>query len=108
MQPQTYKTQSDMVPPDYCIPVVITTAHRGVFFGYIAPSDECNKTLVVWRCRNCLSWASDSKGFLGLGAVGPIGEARIGPAVRRIILHDVTAIFDVEPAAVLVWETAPF
>lgn len=101
----TFKQQTDMTVPAGYKPVVLTTAHRGVFFGYINPDTEGDKLQPVYRCRNCLSWSSDNKGFLGLGSHGPVGEAKIGPAVPRLLLHDVTAVIDVTEAARQEWET---
>jgi len=95
-----FESQPEVTVPTGYVPVVICTAHRGVFFGYIDEADHEKRTMKVYRCRNCLSWNSDNKGFMGLASCGPIGEARIGPAVLRITLQDVTAVmFCTEPAA---------
>ena len=61
--------------------VLVTTVHRGVFFGYTtddfanAPAD---KPLAVnlRAARNCVYWSSQVKGFLGLATVGPLNDSR--------------------------------
>jgi len=45
-------------------PVVVTTAHRGVFFGYAG--DTSGQTIKLERARNCVYWTSDVRGFIGL------------------------------------------
>lgn len=86
-------------------PVLVTTAHRGVFFGYA--KDYSEKTVELRAARNCISWGTDNKGFLGLANMGPTKSARVGPAAD-IILHDVTCVAQCTDEAVRAWETAPW
>ena len=86
-------------------PVLVTTAHRGVFFGYL--NDDGKTTVKLKRARNCLYWSQDVKGFLGLAATGPSASCRIGPAAD-ITLMDVTSVSEVTPAAVERWEGQPW
>lgn len=87
-------------------PVLVTTAHRGVFFGYAngAPAGE---TIKLKRARNCLYWSADVKGFIGLASTGPSQSCRVGPAAD-IELRSITAIVEVTPAAAEKWEGAPW
>jgi len=85
--------------------VLVTTLHRGVFFGYATKTD--GPTIQLRRARNCIYWSSDVKGFLGLAAMGPTASCRIGPAAD-IELRDITAVAEVVPAAVARWEAAPW
>ena len=55
-------------------PVVVTTAHRGVFFGYA--KDTSGETIKLRAARNCVYWSSDVKGFIGLVASGPTRSCR--------------------------------
>jgi len=88
-------------------PVLVTTAHRGVFFGY-APTDYTDaKTITLKNARNCIYWSSDIKGFMGLASTGPTASCRVGPAVD-ITLRDVTSVSEVSPSAVKEWEAAPW
>lgn len=82
--------------------VVITTSHRGVFFGYL--EKEEGTTVTLTKARNCIYWSSDVRGFVGLSVTGPTGDCKIGPAAQRIKLHDVTSILDASDKAVEAWE----
>lgn len=85
--------------------VVVTTAHRGVFFGY-ATDIEGDK-IELRAARNCLYWSRDIRGFLGLAVTGPSKDCRVGPAVN-VQLRDITSVLKCEPAAVQAWEAAPW
>lgn len=84
--------------------VLVTTAHRGVFFGYA--SDTEGKSIKLRAARNCLRWAG-TKGFLGLAAEGPNDQCRIGPAAD-IELRDITCVAECTEAAAKAWEQAPW
>lgn len=87
-------------------PVLVTTAHRGVFFGYA--TDTSGETVVLERARNCLYWHESVRGFIGLAANGPNSQCRIGPACSRIELRNITSVSDVSADAVRAWESAPW
>lgn len=86
-------------------PVIVTTVHRGVFFGYTTNTD--NEVITLKRARLCLYWSRDVKGFMGLAATGPSSGCRIGPAAD-ITLRGITAVLEVPPAVVEKWEAAPW
>lgn len=86
-------------------PVLVTTAHRGVFFGYANKTD--GETISLKRSRLCVYWSTDCKGFMGLAANGPTSGCRIGPPAD-IALRNVTAVVEVTPEAVAKWEAAPW
>jgi hypothetical protein len=86
-------------------PVLVTTAHRGVFFGYADNTD--GDVIVLDRARLCVYWSRDVKGFMGLASGGPTSGCRIGPPAK-IELRAVTAVAEVTPAAVKAWESAPW
>lgn len=86
--------------------VIVTTAHRGVFFGYA--SDTGGETIKLRRARLCLYWSADVKGFMGLAANGPSASCRIGPAAD-ITLRNITAVLDdLSDEAIAKWESAPW
>lgn len=85
--------------------VMVTTAHKGVFFGYA--QDTSGATIKLRAARNCIYWTTDVKGFMGLAANGPSRECRIGPAAD-IELRDITSVAEVTPAAADKWETHPW
>lgn len=86
-------------------PVLVTTAHRGVFFGYATKTDGA--TIALKRSRLCLYWSADVHGFMGLAATGPSANCRIGPPAD-ITLRNITAVLEVTPDAVAKWEAGPW
>ena len=86
-------------------PVIVTTQHRGVFFGYADNTD--GETITLKRARLCVYWSRDVRGFMGLASSGPTKSCRIGPAAD-ITLRAITAVIEVLPAAVTEWEAAPW
>lgn len=85
--------------------VLVTTAHRGVFFGYADKTD--GETIKLSRSRLCVYWSEDCRGFMGLAANGPTKSCKIGPAAD-IELRNITAVLECTPASVEAWEKAPW
>lgn len=85
--------------------VVVTTSHRGVFFGYTVNTGGA--IISLRAARNCLRWSEDVKGFMGLASSGPTANCRIGPAAD-IELRDITSVMNCTPVAVAAWEKAPW
>lgn len=85
--------------------VLVTTAHRGVFFGYTHETDGA--VIKLRAARNCVYWPSEQKGFLGLASSGPLSGAKIGPAAD-IELRDITCVAECTDEAVARWEKAPW
>lgn len=85
--------------------VLVTTTHRGVFFGYA--TDTSGTTIKLRDARNCIYWPVQNRGFLGLAKMGPVGGAKIGPAAD-IELRDITCVAECTPQAVEAWEKAPW
>jgi hypothetical protein len=85
--------------------VLVTTEHRGVFFGYATDTDGA--TIKLRAARNCIYWPANNKGFLGLANMGPVDGARIGPPAN-IDLRDITCVAECTPEAVKRWEQAPW
>ena len=83
--------------------VVVTTAHRGVFFGYASDTD--GDQIVLNRSRLCVYWSADVKGFMGLAANGPTKSCLIGPPAT-ITLRNITAVLECTPEAAKAWESA--
>lgn len=85
-------------------PVLVTTAHRGVFFGYLGDRKPSKTSVVLTDCRNCGYWSADVRGFLGLAAQGPGPQCKIGPAAPRVTIYDVTSVSDCTAEAAQRWE----
>lgn len=50
------------------IPLLVTTQHRGVFFGYGQKTKE--NTIEIKQARMAVYWTSDLKGVFGLAVGG--------------------------------------
>jgi hypothetical protein len=87
------------------IAVLVTTAHRGVFFGYT--SDIDGETITLRAGRNCLYWSADVKGFVGLATKGPNANCRVGPPAN-IQLRNITSVVAVSDDAAKAWEASPW
>lgn len=88
------------------VPVVVTTKHKGVFFGYGTPKLEDNKRIV--NARMCVYWSTSNKGVMGLASNGPDSNARVSLAVPAITLNDITAVMECSPEAAKAWEKGPW
>jgi hypothetical protein len=86
-------------------PVIVTTEHRGVFFGYAG--DTSGDQIALRASRLCLHWTSEVKGFMGLAGSGPTKGCRIGPPAD-ITLRKITAVLECTDAAAKAWESAPW
>jgi hypothetical protein len=85
--------------------VMVTTSHRGVFFGYAL--DTSGASIKLRAGRNCLYWPTENKGFMGLANMGPVKGARVGPPAD-IELRDITSVAECTDVAVAAWESAPW
>jgi hypothetical protein len=85
--------------------VLVTTEHRGVFFGYA--KDTSGDTIKLRAARNCIYWPAENKGFLGLASDGPIKGARVGPPAD-IELRAITCVALCTEKAVSAWESEPW
>ena len=88
------------------IPMIVTTEHRGVFFGYGEPTTET--TIRLERVRMCVHWSRDVHGVVGLAANGPTSGCRIGPAAPAMTIHKVTGIMEVSKEAEEKWNQEPW
>ena len=85
--------------------VIVTTTHRGVFFGYATDID--GEIIKLRGGRNCLYWPASNKGFIGLAAMGPLEGSRVGPPAT-ISLRDITSVIECSGEAAKLWEGAPW
>jgi hypothetical protein len=98
--------------------ILITTQHRGVFFGQIdekqletykqrASTDPtAPKNLIdIKDCRMAIYW-NTKRGVMELAEVGPNSGSKIGAKADVDILHDVTGIFSVTDNAAEKWLNA--
>lgn len=91
------------------VPVLLTTSHRGVFFGYLPEYPaSCPAEVRLADARNCVSWSTTERGVFGLAVAGPSDRCRIGPKVPELIINAVTSIARCTPEAAARWEEGPW
>ena len=87
-------------------PVLITTKHRGVFFGHIdLDQDIQGLSMPLKGAKMAIYWGT-TKGVMELAETGPTAKSKISSAADIDILHDITAIFSVTEAAAKKWADA--
>ena len=86
--------------------VLVTTIHRGVFFGTLV--EDAGDVVTLDQARCCLYWDQATKGFLGLTASGPNTNCRVGPAAPKLTLRGITSVAVCTPEAIAAWEAAPW
>lgn len=98
--------------------VVVTTAHRGVFFGEVISYDLAREvtdaagvtvktpsTIVLRDSRVVVYWPAEVRGFVGLAYTGPLKGSRISPAAPTAQYTDVTGLLECTPEAITAWES---
>lgn len=84
-------------------PVIVTTEHRGVFFGY-AGDTSCTE-IKLERARMAIVFGT-TKGILELAETGPTSRSKISARAPSIDVRKITAVIEVAPDAVKAWEDA--
>jgi hypothetical protein len=87
--------------------VLVTTEHRGVFFGYLVGEPSKEKVLLE-KARNCIYWDASTHGFVGLAERGPGRECKVGPAAPTLTLFGITSVAECTAEATEAWERAPW
>lgn len=83
-------------------PVIVTTSHRGVFFGHA--KDTSGDAIQLRAAKMAIYW-NTKKGLFELASVGPNSGSRISlPA--DIEVRGVTSVIEVTPEALAKWESA--
>lgn len=88
--------------------VVVTTSHRGVFFGELSEINADAKTCSLKDAQMCVYWSSDVRGFIGLAANGPTAGCRVSPSAPYQHLEGYTSITLCGDTAIAAWESAPW
>jgi len=83
--------------------VIVTTKHRGVFFGYIDPAKLTSTTVALSDARMAIRWGT-TQGVQQLAATGPTADSKVGAKCDIPVLHDVTAVFAVSSEAQAKWD----
>jgi hypothetical protein len=86
-------------------PVLITTQHRGVFAGLVpVDQDMFARALALKSAKMAIYWGT-TKGVMQLAATGPTSSSKISAPADIPALQDITAIFDITPAAWAAWQS---
>lgn len=81
-------------------PVIVCTAHRGVFFGFA--EDTSGDRVTLKDARMAIRWGT-TRGVMELAEVGPSAASKIS-AKADIEIRSITAVFEVSPEALVAWE----
>jgi hypothetical protein len=86
--------------------IIVTTQHRGVWFCEVEESTDLTaRTLQNLRnARMAIYWGTE-RGIQQLCETGPTRNSKISAASDIIVLHDVTAVFNVTDEAAAVWKS---
>lgn len=86
--------------------VLVTTKHRGVFFGFVEDDADLGaSTQRLERARCAIRWGTTG-GVAELAKVGPNAKSKVGDEATIEALHDITAVWSVTDAAVKAWTQA--
>ncbi len=88
--------------------VLITTEHRGVFFGYVEDASKLPAEITLSDARMIVYWDSATKGVLGLASAGATKDCKIGLKVPKFTAWKITSVSECTPEAVKSIEAAPW
>ena len=83
-------------------PVIVTTSHRGVFFGF---ARDVGGDQIFLRDAKMAIYFGTSKGLHQLAHTGPTSSSRIS-APADVTLRDITAVYRVTEKAKNAWVAA--
>ena len=87
-------------------PVLITTAHRGVFAGLIPDDQDLTaKAMPLQSAKMAIYWGT-TNGVMELADTGPTAKSKISAPADIPMLHDITAVFAITDAAWQTWVEA--
>jgi len=85
--------------------VLITTQHRGVFFGLVPTEQDMSAKTMSLKSAMCAIHFGTDRGVAQLAATGPTSTSRIGAAADIEAIHDITAVWSVSDEARKRWES---
>lgn len=86
-------------------PVIVCTAHRGVFFGYVEGETQGKEEITLQNARMAIYWGTN-RGIFQLADTGPTKTSKISAPAPRIELRSITAVMDVTPEAEAAWKAS--
>lgn len=90
--------------PHHLKNILITTAHRGVWFAQVPQDKDLTPTTLtdLKNCRMAIYWGT-TKGLHQLCETGPTESSKISAMADILVLNQVTAVFSVTDQAAAVW-----
>jgi len=85
--------------------ILVTTAHRGVFFGLVPAKQNMNARTMALKDARCAIYWGTTKGVAELAQDGPNRQSKIGAPADIEALHDITAVWKVTDEARTKWES---
>lgn len=87
--------------------ILITTKHRGVFFGRVFNDEPIDGEHIrnVKDCRMAIHFGT-TRGVMQLAETGPTESSRISAKADMPIIRDVTAVITVTDEAAKAWDEA--
>jgi len=87
-------------------PVLIATAHRGVFAGLIPEDQDMTaRSMPLHEAKMAIYWGT-TRGVMELAHSGPTSKSKISLPANIPMLNDITAIFEITQKAWAKWQTA--
>lgn len=83
--------------------VIVTTSHRGVFFGY-TDAKSGDEIIHLKNARMAIRFGT-TRGLMQLAQTGPTSNSKISDRAD-LEVRSITAVFEVTDAAVKAWEAA--
>ncbi len=87
---------------------LVTTSHRGVFFGRIDDYQVGQDPIILREAQMATYWPEATRGVFGLASAGPLDGARIGAPAGDTELRDITSVTPVSAEAAERWRAAPW
>lgn len=80
--------------------IMLTTAHRGVFCAKVEDDQDLTPTTLtdLKDAKMVIRWRS-GKGLQYMAKHGPTSECQLSTACNIPVLHNITAVFEIEDAA---------
>ena len=86
--------------------ILITTQHRGVFFGMVAEDQDLMARTMGLKGARCAIYWGTTRGVAELADTGPTIKSIIGAAADLEAIHDITAVWSVSNKAAKKWQDA--
>ena len=82
--------------------VIVTTEHRGVFYGGLQSYDEEARVAVLTDCCMAIYWGT-TDGLFQLAATGPTTKSKLSAVAPKIRLEKCVSILNVSGDAEAAW-----